>query len=278
MGRAGTFPAGARPTLSESGRLRLLPVVRTPGSPTRWNATSFRGPPAERGGSDRPTGRCITRGAREAQRIRVRPICGSRSPLCTRPHQDPTRAGASFITSARKPPICRPIQHNTIIERGFGDPVGGLFRCLSAGFRRARRGRSTSLRDALRDDGGMIDLRSALLVVLVVAAAAVSACGTSSSSTSSTSLTSSTTTSTTAGSGSGVAAARQKCLDATEKIQNSSARSTAEQACNRITTSNGNVSTALGKAKQTCLTAAAKIPIASLKQSAQAQCNKITAQ
>ncbi|MGZ6725134.1 MAG: hypothetical protein ACXVHK_29775, partial [Solirubrobacteraceae bacterium] len=81
-----------------------------------------------------------------------------------------------------------------------------------------------------------------------------------------------------AGSGSGVAAAKQKCLDATKKIQDLSAGSTAEHACNQITTSNANVSTALNKAKQTCLTAAAKIPIASLKQAAEAQCNKITAQ
>jgi hypothetical protein len=130
-------------------------------------------------------------------------------------------------------------------------------------------------RDGLRDDGGMIGLRSALLVVLVVAAAALSACG--SSNTSSSSSTTSAATST-AGSGSGVAAATQKCLDATKQIQNASARSTAEQACNQITTSNANVNTALSKAKQACLTAAAKIPIASLKQAAEAQCNKITAQ
>ena len=90
--------------------------------------------------------------------------------------------------------------------------------------------------------------------------------------------TSSTATFTTAGSGSGVAAAKQKCLDATKKIQDASARSTAEHACNQITTSNANVSTALSKAKQACLTAAAKIPIASLKQAAEAQCNKIAAQ
>jgi hypothetical protein len=75
-----------------------------------------------------------------------------------------------------------------------------------------------------------------------------------------------------------VSACRQKCLDATEKIENSGARSAAEQACNRITTSNANVGAALGTAKQTCLSAAAKIPIVSLKQSAQAQCNKIGAQ
>ena len=85
-------------------------------------------------------------------------------------------------------------------------------------------------------------------------------------------------TSTTAGSGSGVAAAKQKCLDATKKIQDSSARSTAEHACNQITTSNANVSTALSKAEQACLTAAAKIPIPSLKQAADAQCNKIASQ
>ena len=72
-----------------------------------------------------------------------------------------------------------------------------------------------------------------------------------------------------------VAAAKQECLDATKKIQDSNARSTAEQACDQITTSNANVSTALGKAKQACLTAAAKIPIASLKEAAQAQCNKM---
>ena len=89
--------------------------------------------------------------------------------------------------------------------------------------------------------------------------------------------TASTATSTTAGSGSGVAAATQECLDATKKIQDSSARSTAEHACNQITTSNANVNTARSKAKQACLTAAAKIPIASLKQAAEAQCNKITA-
>ena len=76
---------------------------------------------------------------------------------------------------------------------------------------------------------------------------------------------------------SGVATAKQKCLDATKQIQDSSARSTAEQACNGITTSNANVSAALSKAKQTCLTAAAKIPITSLKQAAEAQCNKIAA-
>jgi hypothetical protein len=80
------------------------------------------------------------------------------------------------------------------------------------------------------------------------------------------------------GSGSGVAAAKQKCLDATKKIQDSSARSTAEHACDQITTSNANVNNALSKAKQACLTAAAKIPIASLKQEADAQCNKIAAQ
>jgi hypothetical protein len=129
------------------------------------------------------------------------------------------------------------------------------------------------VRYGLRDDGGMIGLRSTLLVVLVVAAAALSACGSSSTSSSS-----STATSTTAGSGSGVAAAKQKCLDATKKIQDSSARSTAEHACNQITTSNANVSTALSKAKQACITAAAKIPIASLKHAAEAQCNKIAAQ
>ena len=162
------------------------------------------------------------------------------------------------------------------LGRAAGSRGLGKIGTSSAGFSARPTGRSTSVRDGLRDDAGMIDLRWALLVVFVVAAAAVSACGSSSSSTSSS--TSSTATSTTAGSGSGVAAARQKCLDATKKIQNQTARSTAEQACNRITTSNANVSTALAKAKQACLSAAAKIPIASIKQSAQAQCNKITAQ
>jgi hypothetical protein len=109
-------------------------------------------------------------------------------------------------------------------------------------------GRSSSPR--LRDNGGIVGLRSALLVLLAVVAAALSACG--SSSTSSSLSTSSTATSTTAGSGSGVATAEQKCLDATQKIQDSSARSTAEHACNQITTSNANVSTALSKAKQAC--------------------------
>jgi hypothetical protein len=83
--------------------------------------------------------------------------------------------------------------------------------------------------------------RLPFLVLLVVAAAALSACGgsssSSSSSTPSTSSTSSTAASTTGGSGSGVAAAKQKCLDATKKIQDPGARSTAEQACNQITTS-----------------------------------------
>ena len=71
--------------------------------------------------------------------------------------------------------------------------------------------------------------------------------------------------------------AKQKCLDATKKIQDSSARSTAEHACNQITTSNANVSTALSEAKQACRSAAANIPIASLEQAAEAQCNKIAA-
>jgi len=83
--------------------------------------------------------------------------------------------------------------------------------------------------------------------------------------------------STASGSGSGIAAAKQKCLDATKKIQNSTARSTAEQACNQITTSNASVSAARNKAEQACLTAAEEIPIASLKHSAQAQCKKIAA-
>jgi len=161
-----------------------------------------------------------------------------------------------------------------IIERSYARRSLAVFSDVVSELFSARDGVSVDeLGDVLRDDGGMIDLRWAILVVLVVAAAAVSACGTSSSSTSA----STSSTSTTAGAGSGVAAARQKCLDATKKIENSTARSTAEQACNHVTTSNANVSTALGQAKQACLTAAAKIPIASVKQSAQAQCSKITA-
>jgi hypothetical protein len=72
-------------------------------------------------------------------------------------------------------------------------------------------------------------------------------------------------------------AARQKCLGATKKIQSSTARSVAQQACDQITTSNANLSAALSKAKQTCLDAAAKIPVTSLKQAAEAQCKKIAA-
>jgi hypothetical protein len=137
---------------------------------------------------------------------------------------------------------------------------------------RRRRGRG---RTRTRGAGPSILRRSPFLVLLVVAVTALSACG--GSSTSSSSSTSSTAASTAPGSGGGVAAARQRCLDATKKIQNSHARSTAEQACNQITTSNANVSAGLSKAKQACLTAAAKIPIASVKQSAQTQCDKIAA-
>lgn len=61
-------------------------------------------------------------------------------------------------------------------------------------------------------------------------------------------------------------------------MQNSTARSTAEQACNHISSSNANVSAALHQAEQTCLTAAGKLPITSLKHSAEAECKKIAAQ
>ena len=119
---------------------------------------------------------------------------------------------------------------------------------------------------AMRDDGRMILHRRLLLVVLVIAATALSACGSSSSS-------STTTASSTTG---GVAAARSKCLDATKKIQNATARTTAEHACHQITTDNANVNSALKQAKQACLTAAAKIPIDSLKKSAQTERKKIS--
>ena len=115
-----------------------------------------------------------------------------------------------------------------------------------------------------RDDVGMNLFRSPLLVLFVVAATALSACGSSSNSASQSTT-----------SGSGVTAAKQKCLDATKKIENSTARSTAEQACNQISTSNATVNAALSDAKQTCLTAAAKIPIASVKQAAEGECKKI---
>ena len=92
----------------------------------------------------------------------------------------------------------------------------------SAGFSAARR-TVRPFRDGLRDDDGMNGLRSALLVVLVVAAATLSAFG--SSSTSSSSPTSTTATSTTAGSGNGVAAAKQKCLDATKRSRTQAAGS-----------------------------------------------------
>ena len=87
----------------------------------------------------------------------------------------------------------------------------------------------------------MIHNRRFLLVGLVFAAIALSACGSSGGSS----------TSSTAGSSvkSGVAAAKQKCLDATKKIQNSTAQSVAEQACDQITTNNANVNAALSKAK-----------------------------
>ena len=85
---------------------------------------------------------------------------------------------------------------------------------------RGGRGRARSGRA-----GAVMLRRLPFLVLLVVAAAALSACGgsssSSSSSTPSTSSTSSTAASTTGGSGSGVAAAKQKCLDATKKIQDS---------------------------------------------------------
>jgi hypothetical protein len=119
--------------------------------------------------------------------------------------------------------------------------------------------------------------------MLVAAAIALGACG--SSNTSSSTSSASSAAATTTGSGGAVAAAKQKCLDATKQIQNqvigpwrkivSTARSTAEQACNQISTSNANVGAALNKAKQACLTAAAKIPIASVKQAFDGQCDKI---
>jgi hypothetical protein len=124
----------------------------------------------------------------------------------------------------------------------------------------------------------VMGLRVPLVVVLVLAAAVLSACGGSSTSSTSSAATSSAATSASASSASVVADAKQKCLDATKKIQNSTARSTAEQACGQISTSNPNVTSALNKAKQACLTAAAKIPIASIKQAADTQCNKVTAQ
>ena len=113
----------------------------------------------------------------------------------------------------------------------------------------------------------MILSRAWCVGVLVVGLIALTACGSSGTSSSS---------STAGGSGSGVAAARQKCLDATKNIQNSTARSTAEDACNQLSTNNANVRKALSKAKRTCLDAAGNIPIASLKRSAEAQCKKIT--
>ena len=119
----------------------------------------------------------------------------------------------------------------------------------------------------MRDDGGMILHRRLPLLGLVLAAIALGGCGSSSGSS-----TSSTAGSTAKG---GVASAKQKCLDATKKIENTTARSVAEQACDQITTSDANVNTALSKAKQACLDAAASIPIDSVKQAADAQCKKI---
>lgn len=122
-------------------------------------------------------------------------------------------------------------------------------------------------------------LRSVLLVLLVVGAAALSACGNSSTSTSSSmSSTSSTAISTTAGSGSGVAAAGQKCLDATKKIQASSARSTAGKG---VQSDHHEQREREHGAQQRQSTRASlrqrRSPVASLKQEAETQCNKITA-
>jgi hypothetical protein len=119
----------------------------------------------------------------------------------------------------------------------------------------------------LRDDVWMIVPPHRLLVALVLAVLTLSACGSSSGS--------STSSTTSSGGNEGVAAAKQKCLDATKQIQNSTARSVAEQACGHITTDNANVNAALSKAKHACLTAAAKIPIDSVKRSAEGECKKI---
>jgi hypothetical protein len=194
-------------------------------------------------------------------------------------------ASPAAAGSSENLPVCRINAHNDhyrapsqVVDVNDRDASGARPRAAMPGMSsRAGRPAVRPVRIGLRDDGGMTGLRSGMLIVLVIAAAALSACGSSSTSSTASTATSSAT-STTAGSGSGLAAAKQKCLDATKKIQNASARSTAEQACDQITTSNANVSSALSKAKQTCLTAAAKIPIASLKQSAEAQCNKIAAQ
>jgi hypothetical protein len=125
-----------------------------------------------------------------------------------------------------------------------------------------------TLERRMRDDLSMNRYRLLLVVVLVVSAAALSACGSSGSSSSSSTSTS--------GSGGAAATAKQKCLDQTKKIQNSTARSTAEQACRKITTGNANVNAALKKAKQSCLSAAQSIPIDSIKKAAESQCQKIS--
>jgi len=111
--------------------------------------------------------------------------------------------------------------------------------------------------------GAMVLYRAPLLGLLVGAVIALTACGSS-------------TTTTTTASGGALTAAKQKCLEATKQIQNSTARSVAEQACDQISSSNENVKAAASKAKQACRTAAGKIPIASLKQAAEQECDKIT--